>query len=102
MKRLLILFIMLGLAYGLNGQQVQSKMQLLETEHDFGKFKEEDGRQTYEFWVTNVGSDPLVIQNIVASCGCTTPEWTRSPIPAGGKGKVTAIYDPKDRPGPFN
>jgi len=93
---------MLGLAYGLNGQQVQSKMQLLETEHDFGKFKEEDGRQTYEFVVTNVGSDPLVIQNIVASCGCTTPEWTRSPIPAGGKGKVTAIYDPKDRPGPFN
>jgi hypothetical protein len=46
--------------------------------------------------------EPLVIQNVVASCGCTTPEWTKQPIPAGAKGKVTAIYDPKDRPGQFN
>jgi hypothetical protein len=43
-----------------------------------------------------------VIQNVVASCGCTTPDWTRQPIPSGAKGKVTAIYDPKDRPGQFN
>jgi hypothetical protein len=102
MKRFLLLIIIAALGFTLNGQQAQAKLQLLETEHDFGKFREEDGRQTYEFVVTNVGSDPLVIQNIVASCGCTLPEWTRSPIPGGGKGKITAIYDPKDRPGPFN
>ena len=80
----------------------QTKMKVSETEHDFGKFKEEAGRQTYDFIVTNTGTDPLVIQNVVASCGCTTPEWTKQPIPAGGTGKVTAIYDPKDRPGAFN
>ena len=102
MKRLVLLFAAAALMFTLNAQQAQSKMQLTETEHDFGKFKEEAGRQTYDFIVKNVGTDPLVIQNIVASCGCTTPEWTRSPIPAGGQGKVTAIYDPKDRPGPFN
>jgi hypothetical protein len=102
MKRLLFLLFAVTIGFVLNGQQAQSKMQLLETEHDFGKFKEEAGRQTYDFVVTNTGNDPLVIQNIVASCGCTTPDWTRSPIPAGGKGKITAIYDPKDRPGPFN
>lgn len=102
MKRFLMLIIIVALGFTLNAQQAQSKMQLVETEHDFGKFREEAGRQTYDFLVTNVGSDPLVIQNIVASCGCTTPEWTRSPIPAGGKGKITAIYDPRDRPGPFN
>jgi hypothetical protein len=102
MKRFFMLTIIVALGFTLNAQQAQSKMQLLETEHDFGKFKEEAGRQTYDFAVTNTGSDPLVIQNIVASCGCTTPEWTRSPIPAGGKGKITAIYDPRDRPGPFN
>ena len=64
--------------------------------------KEEAGRQTYDFIVTNTGTDPLMIQNVVASCGCTTPEWTRQPIPAGSKGKVTAIYDPQNRPGAFN
>jgi hypothetical protein len=79
-----------------------TKMQLSATEHDFGTFKEEAGRQTFDFIVTNTGTEPLVIQNVVASCGCTTPEWTKEPIPVGAKGKITAIYDPKDRPGPFN
>jgi hypothetical protein len=102
MKKLLF-FISL-LVFGATGfaQYAQTKMQLSVTEHDFGTFKEEAGRQTFDFIVTNTGTDPLVIQNVVASCGCTTPEWTKQPIPAAGKGKVTAIYDPKGRPGPFN
>jgi hypothetical protein len=77
-------------------------MKLSASDHDFGTFKEEAGKQTFDFIVTNAGNAPLVIQNIVASCGCTTPEWTKGPIPAGGTGKITAIYDPKDRPGQFN
>jgi hypothetical protein len=97
---LLISFLIIGSI--VNAQYAKTKMQLSATEHDFGTFKEEAGRQTFDFVVTNTGTDPLVIQNVVASCGCTTPEWTKQPIPAGGKGKVTAIYDPKDRPGPFN
>jgi hypothetical protein len=102
MKKLL-LFVSV-LVFGVSGfaQVAQTKMQFAFTEHDFGTFKEEAGRQTFDFIVTNTGTDPLMIQNVVASCGCTTPEWTKQPIPAGGKGKVTAIYDPKDRPGQFN
>ncbi len=77
-------------------------MKISSSEHDFGKFKEEAGRQKYDFVVMNTGNQPLVIQNIVASCGCTTPEWTKSPIPPKGTGTITAIYDPANRPGPFN
>jgi len=73
-----------------------------ETQHDFGVFKEEAGRQTFNFIVTNTGNQPLVIQKVTASCGCTTPEWTRQPIAPGGQGKVTAIYDPANRPGVFD
>ncbi len=80
----------------------QPAMKVSSAEHDFGKFKEEAGRQKYDFVVLNTGNQPLVIQNIVASCGCTTPEWTKSPIPPKGSGTVTAIYDPANRPGPFN
>ncbi len=80
----------------------QPLMKVSVSEHDFGTFREEAGRQTFDFNVTNTGNAPLVIQNIVASCGCTTPEWTRTPIPAGGTGKITAIYDPVNRPGQFN
>ncbi len=102
MKRLFfIIFLMIPGILAIS-QIATTKMQLSGTEHDFGKFKEEAGRQTFDFIITNTGTEPLVIQNVVASCGCTTPEWTRQPIPAGAKGKITAIYDPKDRPGQFN
>jgi hypothetical protein len=99
MKRFILLFSILVLSASLFAQPM---MKLSDSEHNFGTFKEEAGRQTYNFIVTNAGNSPLVIQNIVASCGCTTPEWTREPIPAGAKGKITAIYDPKDRPGQFD
>jgi hypothetical protein len=102
MKRLFFIFSLLMFGIAVKSQIATTKMQLTATEHDFGTFKEEAGRQTFDFIVTNTGTEPLVIQNVVASCGCTTPDWTKQPIPAGSKGKVTAIYDPANRPGPFN
>jgi hypothetical protein len=100
MKKLFILLSILGISISVSAQPF---MKLSASEHNFGTFKEEAGKQTFDFIVTNSGNTPLVIQNIVASCGCTTPEWTREPIPAGGKGKITAIYDPQGRiPGPFD
>jgi hypothetical protein len=102
MKSVLLFFSLLMSVITVNAQMAVTKMQLSATEHDFGTFKEEAGRQSFDFIVTNTGTEPLVIQNIVASCGCTTPEWTKQPIPAGGKGKITAIYDPRDRPGQFS
>ena len=102
MKRMFFLISLLLAGFTGFAQIAQTKLQFATTEHDFGKFKEEAGRQTFDFMVTNTGTDPLVIQNVVASCGCTTPDWTRPPIAAGATGKVTAIYDPKDRPGQFN
>lgn len=102
MKRLLFIISLMILGITVKSQIASTKMQLSATEHDFGTFKEEAGRQSFDFILTNTGTEPLVIQNVQASCGCTTPEWTKQPIPAGAKGKVTAIYDPKDRPGQFN
>jgi len=102
MKKILSLCTLMIICISLSAQVALTTMQISENQHDFGVFKEESGPQKYDFILTNTGKLPLVIQNVVASCGCTTPEWTRQPIPAGGKGKVTAIYDPKDRPGQFN
>lgn len=102
MKQLFFIISLLVSVLPVKSQLATTKMQMAATEHDFGKFKEEAGRQTFDFTLTNTGTEPLVIKNVVASCGCTTPEWTKQPIPAGAKGKVTAIYDPKDRPGQFN
>lgn len=38
---------------------------------------------TYNF--TNMGDKPLVISKVTSSCGCTEVDWTKPPIPAGGK-----------------
>lgn len=98
MKRIFLVLSVIAVSIGVSAQPM---LKLSSNEHDFGTFKEEAGVQKYDFIVTNTGDTPLVIQNIVTSCGCTQPEWTRQPIPAGGTGKVTALYDPKGTWGKF-
>jgi len=70
--------------------------------HDFKTIKEEDGKVTYNFEFTNTGGKPLIINQVRASCGCTSPGWSKEPILPGKKGFVSATYDPRNRPGPFN
>ncbi len=66
---------------------------LKQLNHDFGKIQQ--GRPvTTIFEVTNVGTEPLRIENVQASCGCTTPEWEKDkPIPAGSNTKITVGYN---------
>ena len=45
--------------------------------HDFGDVLIAEGPVTCIFTFTNIGKQPIVIHNVISSCGCTTPEWTR-------------------------
>jgi len=80
----------------------QGVIQFKESTHDFGDFKENLGVQTYRFEFKNVGDSSLVITNVQASCGCTTPSWSKEPVAPGKKGFVEAAYNPAGRPGVFN
>ena len=71
------------------------------TEHDFGKINEADGRVTTIFEFKNEGMAALVLSNVRASCGCTTPKWTREPVEPGQTGQITVTYNPNGRPGRF-
>lgn len=67
------------------------------TEHDFGTINEGDiVEHTFEF--TNTGEVPLIIQDAKGSCGCTVPDWSKEPIPVGGKGFVKAKFNSKGKP----
>lgn len=101
-KLVLLLSFVLSIGTVINAQQSKPKASFKTVLYDFGDVNEEKGKVSYSFEVTNTGNQPLVIQNVTASCGCTTPEWTKMPIPAGGKGFVKATFDPINRPGPFN
>ncbi|MEI6507584.1 MAG: DUF1573 domain-containing protein [Bacteroidota bacterium] len=48
---------------------------------------------SYTFYFKNTGKEPLIVTSASASCGCTTPEWTKEPVKAGGKGFVKATYN---------
>ncbi len=72
-----------------------------ETVHNFGTFPESAGKVSCDFEFTNTGDSPLVLQDVKASCGCTTPEWTKTPIAPGKKGVVKATYNATGRPGAF-
>jgi len=68
---------------------------------DFGEVIE--GRlASHEFEVTNTGNQPLIVSNVQASCGCTSPHWTREAIMPGKSGTIKATYNSAGRPGQFN
>ncbi len=78
----------------------QEALLLKETEHNFGKIPQ--GKPvTYVFEVTNSGATPLKIDNVQASCGCTTPEWDREKaIEPGTSAKITVGFNAAAE-GPF-
>jgi hypothetical protein len=65
-----------------------------ETLHDFGTIPY-DGNGSYEFVFKNTGKEPLVLSDVRASCGCTTPEWPREPIKKGAKAVIKVKYNTK-------
>ncbi|MBB3186181.1 DUF1573 domain-containing protein [Microbacter margulisiae] len=73
-----------------------------EQSFNFGRIPEEAGKVTHEFMFTNQGDGPLVIQQVIASCGCTTPVWPKEPIPPGGHASIRVTYSTIDRPGMFD
>ncbi|MEY2925508.1 MAG: hypothetical protein RLZZ337_2059 [Bacteroidota bacterium] len=81
-------------------QEAQPKFTIEKTSHDFGTI-EEGVQATVTFTFKNTGNAPLVLNSVKASCGCTTPKWTKEPVAPGQEGTVTAIYNSQGRPGNF-
>lgn len=72
----------------------------VETTLDFGKI-EQGTPVTKKFSFTNTGSEPLIIDLVKGSCGCTVPEWTKVPVLPGEQGWVSAKFNAK-KEGVFN
>lgn len=70
--------------------------------YDFGEVVESGGNVEYDFTFTNLANRPMRILNVQASCGCTTPGWTKETIAASGSGFIKVSFDPKGKPGYFN
>jgi len=71
-----------------------------EGNHNFGTITEGPNAD-HEFAFSNTGKEPIVIERVQASCGCTTPSYTKEPVAPGKTGTVKASYSTMGRPGSF-
>ena len=74
-------------------QAGKAEIKFDKTSHNFGKFSENQPVQKCTFTFTNTGTAPLVINQAIASCGCTVPSYTKTPILPGKKGEITVTYN---------
>ena len=88
MKKLLIVF---SILFCLK-LSAQTDIKFTEIKHNFGKIKQNKPVTTY-FSFTNTGSKPLIVENAMAGCGCTTPEYPKQPIGKGKEEKIKVTYN---------
>jgi len=93
MKKLILMTLMLIAAVTTMTAQKPAEIKFDTLTHNFGTFSENDPIVTCVFKFTNVGEMPLVINQAVASCGCTVPEYTKTPIQPGQKGEIKVTYN---------
>ena len=79
----------------------QPAIQFETTTIDFGNIKEEGGKVSGKFEFTNTGDQDLLLTSVKHGCGCTAADYTKTAIPPGQKGFITATYDHYNRPGSF-
>lgn len=67
-------------------------LQFKETEYDFGSVPQ--GKPVYHtFELKNSGAKPVTLNDVHASCGCTTPEWSKNPIAPGATAKIKVGFN---------
>lgn len=101
MRRTIGLLMFICIVSATLAQQVKP-LSFREETHDFGVVDENKGPVTHEFVFTNNSARPVKILKVQASCGCTTPGWSKDIIPQGKQGFIQASFDPKGRPGFFS
>jgi hypothetical protein len=97
MKKILTLVFLVAFVGSLKAQNTVSQpvaepLIFPETEHDFGKIPQ--GKPVYyKFAVKNEGITAIKIENVAATCGCTTPEWSREAVEPGATAYIKVGYN---------
>ncbi len=96
MKNKLIIFcstLFVFLSLSIFTARAQNSEFKFETEtHDFGKIPQ-GTPVTYEFIFENIGTEPLIINKVESTCGCTVPEYTKTPVKPGEQGKISVTFN---------
>ncbi len=93
MRKVIMMTMLLLCSFSFAAAQKQAEIKFENKTHNFGKFTSSNAVQKCTFTFTNVGDAPLVINQAVASCGCTVPQYTKAPINPGEKGTIEVTYN---------
>jgi hypothetical protein len=99
MKRLFLLAAAFVTGFVAMSQKPDEVIKLNADTYNFGKIKQGVPVTTF-FTVTNTSDKPVVLETVVASCGCTTPEWSKEPIAPGSSAQIKVGYNAAN-PTPF-
>jgi len=90
MKKIGLFLVIIFSSLSLYSQEFKFEQETI----DYGKIeKASEGARVFVF--TNVGDQPLIIETIKSSCGCTVPKKPEAPIMPGEKGEIKVSYDTK-------
>ena len=93
MKKLFLLATAFVFGFAAMAQQkIEDVIKVDMEAYNFGKVKQGVPVTTY-FTITNISDKPIVIESAQASCGCTTPEWSREPIAPNATTKIKVGYN---------
>ena|SRR5436190_12293359 len=93
MKKLLLSLIAFTVTTVLFAQKTAADVAKFTSETiDLGKIKQ-GNPTTATFVITNIGTEPLIIEQANPTCGCTIGDYTKSPIAPGKTGTITATYN---------
>ncbi|MEX6626795.1 DUF1573 domain-containing protein [Tenacibaculum pacificus] len=88
MKTILTLSAVFLMALSVNAQEFKFVTESI----DYGKITQgSEKNRVFEF--TNIGDAPLIIKQVVSTCGCAVPKKPENPIMPGEKGKIAVSYD---------
>ena len=96
------LVLLAGAAAATAQEKIGGIVEFDKTVHNFGDVMLSDGPLKCTFTMKNISGKPVVIFNVVTSCGCTDVEWTREPVMPGETGTISAVYTNDEGPYPFD
>jgi hypothetical protein len=74
-----------------SNQPKKPGIRFVEKIHDFGPLNENTS-VSHDFRFINTGTAPLLIRDVKAGCGCTTPKWSKQQIMPGDTGSITVEF----------
>lgn len=109
MKKVLLSLVVVFLSVAAFAQQkepaqvaaVGPKITFEEVEYNFGDIAQGD-KVEYKFVFKNEGTAPLVLSNVLTTCGCTAPSWPREPIAPGQTSEINVVFNSAGKRGPQN